>query len=216
MKLTAMFVAVMLPLGGLLFVGCSFNIKEKAGSDTHGSEPILPEVSLKEEKAAPLPQPDQIEADSPKAAKVQLTGPKIYTIKREKYTFSCDTISCGAIMPPPLPEEDYSDSIILSKVEIEAEYPGGAAAWQRFLNRNLRYPQEAIDNEISGSVVVQFVVDEEGNVSNVEKVNGPESLGAEAVRVIRKSGKWTPAVQGGRCVRSLKKQPFIICFAIEE
>jgi protein TonB len=84
------------------------------------------------------------------------------------------------------------------------------------LNRNLRYPQEAIDNEISGSILVQFVVDEEGNVSNVEKVRGPEALGAEAVRVIRKSGKWTPALQGGRYVRSLKKQPFMICFREEE
>jgi protein TonB len=41
-------------------------------------------------------------------------------------------------------------------------------------------------------------------------------LGAEVVRVIRKSGKWSPAIQGGRYVKSLKKQPFIICFAVEE
>lgn len=107
--------------------------------------------------------------------------------------------------------------MVWRKVEIEAEYPGGAAAWQRFLNRNLRYPQELIDNgEIQTSTVVQFVVDKDGIVSNVEAVSGHELLAAEAVRVIKKSGKWTPAVQGGRYVRSLKKQPFIIDIEVEE
>ena len=211
MKPTAVLVTVMLLQGGILFVGCSFNTDKKAGTATHGSEPILPEVSLKEDKEASLPQPDHKEADSPKAAKVKLTEPKIYTKKIEKYASSC-----GGVMPPPLTEEDYSDSVILRKVEIEAEYPGGAAAWQRFLNGNLRYPQEAIDNEILGSILVQFVVDKEGNVSNVEKVSGPELLGAEAVRVIKKSGKWTPAIRGGRYVKSFKKQPFVICFEVEE
>lgn len=98
------------------------------------------------------------------------------------------------------------DAIIL-KVEIESEYPGGITAWQRFLNRNLHYPQDAVDNEIQGTVVVQFIVDKEGNVSDVEAVSGPPELKAEAVRVIKKSGKWTPAIQNGRKVKSYKKQP---------
>jgi protein TonB len=95
----------------------------------------------------------------------------------------------------------------LMKVEIESEYPGGITAWQRFLNRNLHYPQDAVDNEIQGTVVVQFIVDKEGNVSDVEAVSGPPELKAEAVRVIKKSGKWTPAIQNGRKVKSYKKQP---------
>ena len=95
----------------------------------------------------------------------------------------------------------------LMKVEIESEYPGGITAWQRFLNRNLHYPQDAVDNEIQGTVVVQFIVDKEGNVSDVEAVSGPAELKAEAVRVIKKSGKWTPAIQNGRKVKSYKKQP---------
>jgi protein TonB len=101
---------------------------------------------------------------------------------------------------------EEEDGITL-KVEIESEYPGGITAWQRFLNRNLHYPQEAVDNEIQGAVVVQFIVDKEGNVSDVEAVSGPPELRAEAVRVIKKSGKWTPAIQNGRKVKSYKKQP---------
>ncbi|HEX6426863.1 MAG TPA: TonB family protein [Niastella sp.] len=206
MKPTAVLVAVMLLPGGILSVGCSYNTEKKAGTATIVNEPILPEASLKEEKAAPLPKPDQKEVTSQKAVKLKPVKRLTGTIEGKRETTQFDVL-------PTLPAEDDSDSIIMTKVEIEAEYPGGAAAWQRFLNRNLRYPQEAIDNdELSGSILVQFVVDEEGNVSNVEKVSGPEALGAEAVRVIKKSGKWTPAVQGGRYVRSLKKQPFMICF----
>ena len=103
-------------------------------------------------------------------------------------------------------EKEDEDGIIL-KVEIESEYPGGMSAWQRFLNRNLRYPQEAIDQNVEGFVTVQFIVDKEGNVSDVEAVSGPAELRVEAVRVIKKSGKWTPAIQNGRKVKSYKKQP---------
>ncbi|HEV2483036.1 MAG TPA: TonB family protein [Puia sp.] len=60
-------------------------------------------------------------------------------------------------------------------------------------------------------MLVQFIVDKEGNVSDVEAVSGPEAGGLreEAMRVIRQSGKWIPAIQNGRTVKSYKKQPVI-------
>ena len=113
----------------------------------------------------------------------------------------------GVIEAPKKDETDYDKTF--TKVEIESEYPGGASAWQRYLNKSLRYPQEAIDNEIQGTVVVQFIVDKAGMVSDVEAISGPEQLRDEAVRVIKKSGQWTPAVQNGRQVKSYKKQPIV-------
>jgi periplasmic protein TonB len=113
----------------------------------------------------------------------------------------------GVVEAPKKEEEDWDKTF--TKVEIESEYPGGASAWQRYLNKNLRYPQEAIDNEIQGTVVVQFIVDKAGSVSDVEAISGPKELRDEAVRVIRKSGSWTPAVQNGRQVKSYKKQPIV-------
>lgn len=120
----------------------------------------------------------------------------------------------GVVEAPKKVEEDWDKTF--TKVEIESEYPGGASAWQRYLNKNFRYPQEAIDNEITGVVVVQFIVDKEGNVSDVEAISGPSNGGLreEAIRVIKKSGKWTPAVQNGRQVKSYKKQPIV--FKLEE
>jgi protein TonB len=113
----------------------------------------------------------------------------------------------GVIEAPKKDETDYDKTF--TKVEIESEYPGGASAWQRYLNKSLRYPQDAIDNEIQGTVVVQFIVDKAGMVSEVEAISGPNELRDEAVRVIKKSGQWTPAVQNGRQVKSYKKQPIV-------
>ncbi len=115
----------------------------------------------------------------------------------------------GVVEAPKKDDEDYDKTF--TKVEIESEYPGGASAWLRYLNKNFRYPDDAVNNEIQGTVVVQFIVDKEGNVSDVQAISGPENGGLreEAMRVIKKSGKWTPAVQNGRQVKSYKKQPIV-------
>lgn len=113
----------------------------------------------------------------------------------------------GVVEAPKKEEEDMDK--IFTKVEIESDYPGGPAAWLRYMNKNLRYPDEALNNGIQGTVMVQFVVDKDGNVSDVQAISGPTEGGLreEAVRVIKKSGKWTPAVQNGQHVKSYKRQP---------
>jgi protein TonB len=113
----------------------------------------------------------------------------------------------GGVIETPKKKEDEPE--IWTKVEIESQFPDGPAAWLRFLHKNINYPDDAINNGIGGQIMVQFIVDEEGNVSNVQAVSGPEAGGLreEAVRVIRKSGKWTAAIQNGRKVKSYKRQP---------
>ncbi len=100
-------------------------------------------------------------------------------------------------------------------VQIESQYPGGLNAWSRFLYRNLgnNYPEEAYAKRIQGKVIIQFIVDRDGTVSNVEAISGPEELREAAINVIRKSGKWEPAIQNGSRVKSYKKQP--ITFLLE-
>jgi protein TonB len=114
----------------------------------------------------------------------------------------------GAVVEAPKRTE--SEDIFFT-VEIEASYPGGMAAWVRFLNKNFHYPDEEATQGIGGTVLVQFVVDLDGNVSDVKIISGPEDNGLreEALRVIRKSGKWVPAVQNGRHVKSYRRQPVI-------
>jgi TonB family protein len=95
----------------------------------------------------------------------------------------------------------------LKKVEVDAEYPGDAKGWQAYLFKNLKYPDAAISNEVQGEVVVEFVVNTDGSLSDVRAISGPKELRAESVRVITESGHWIPARNKGVIVASYKKQP---------
>ncbi|MDP4131112.1 MAG: N-acetylmuramoyl-L-alanine amidase [Bacteroidota bacterium] len=107
-----------------------------------------------------------------------------------------------------------SDSIsqtdpAFTKVEVEAEYPGGIHAWSKYLQQSLKYPDAAAKNEIQGPVLLQFIVEKDGTVSNITVISGPGALRAESIRIIRGSGKWNPAKQNGHIVRSYHRQPII-------
>jgi protein TonB len=110
------------------------------------------------------------------------------------------------------PKHDDESDKIWTKVEMESFYPAGMPAWLRFVSKNFHVPDEAINNNAAGTVIVQFVVDKEGNVSDVHAVEGPQELRAEAERVIKKSGKWTAAIQNGAKVNSYKRQPITVKF----
>lgn len=102
-----------------------------------------------------------------------------------------------------------SDSLVFAKVEKESEYPGGMAGWGTYLQNNMRYPPKAVKKNIQGTVIVQFIVDATGNLRDIEAIEGPQMLAEEAVRLIKASGKWIPAEQDGKKVKSYKKQPFV-------
>ncbi|WP_018630736.1 energy transducer TonB [Niabella aurantiaca] len=99
------------------------------------------------------------------------------------------------------------EPVIFERVEIEASYPGD---WGRFLTTNLR-GETPIDNGAapgSYQVIVQFVVDITGTVSDIKIIKDPGfGMGAEAIRVIRRSGKWKAAIQNGNPVKAYKRQP---------
>lgn len=107
------------------------------------------------------------------------------------------------------PDTTKPTTLTLTKVEIQPSYPGGATAWKQFINKNLHYPQEAIDKEIKGTVVLQFVVNADGSLANIEAISGPKELKAEALRLIKASGNWLPAIVNGKKVNAYQKQPII-------
>lgn len=80
-----------------------------------------------------------------------------------------------------------------------------------FSQQDILLSQEAIRNGIEGVVVIQFIVDDQGKVSDIEAISGPVSGGLreEAIRVIKRSGKWESAIWNGYKVTSYKKQPLI-------
>ena len=94
-----------------------------------------------------------------------------------------------------------SDEIFIG-VEKNPEFAGGLQGFYKFLQKNLRYPADAQENSIAGRVVVSFVVEKDGSVSNIKVIKGIGfGCDEEAVRVLRKSPKWQAGEQNGKKVR---------------
>ena len=98
----------------------------------------------------------------------------------------------------------------------KAEFIGGNEEMIKFLSENVKYPEDVLQaNEkganIHGRVYVKFVVEKDGSISDVEVVRSVHpSLDAESVRVVKlMSGKWTPATEQGKPVRSKFTLPFV-------
>ena len=91
------------------------------------------------------------------------------------------------------------EGVIFQVVEEMPEFPGGMGEAMKFLGRNIKYPVVAQQAKIEGRVIVQFVVERDGNLSNIHVVRGvsPE-LDAEAIRVIGLMPKWKPGKQRGK------------------
>ena len=85
------------------------------------------------------------------------------------------------------------------EVEVKPEYPGGMGELGKLLNSNLKYPLISFENGVQGEVLVQFVVDKEGNVEEVTVFKGVDPyLDAEALRVIKMMPKWKPGKHEGK------------------
>jgi protein TonB len=101
----------------------------------------------------------------------------------------------------------YIDSVTVKNVQIPPKFPGGDGNWKLYLNKYLKYPKDAKQQKIEGTVMVEFVVEKDGSLSNITIVHSVyPSLDEEAVRLIQHS-MWTPAVQNGGNARYRKRQP---------
>ena len=81
------------------------------------------------------------------------------------------------------------------------EFPGGPDALMTYLARNVRYPKAAQANGIQGKVVVSFIVQKDGSLTDVKVARSVNPLlDAEAVRVVKAMPKWEPGIQDGKPV----------------
>jgi len=87
-------------------------------------------------------------------------------------------------------------------VEQMPEFPGGMPAMIEFLQTNLNYPKDAKKQKVGGRVLVMFVVETDGSMSNVRVAKKIfPSLDAEALRVVKAMPKWNPGKEKGKPVR---------------
>ena len=95
-----------------------------------------------------------------------------------------------------------SNDKVFEKVEDMPEFPGGEQAMMDFVAKNVQYPKEAMEKEISGRVLVGFIVEKDGSISETEVVKGiGGGCDEEAVRVVKAMPKWKPGKQKGKPVR---------------
>ena len=105
------------------------------------------------------------------------------------------------IAAPEPPKHEEEQNKIFEVVEQQPQFPGGSV--NGWLADHIKYPVVAAENGIQGRVVVQFVVERDGSVSQVRVVRGVDpSLDKEAQRVISSMPKWIPGKQNGQAVRS--------------
>ncbi|MBR3434537.1 MAG: TonB family protein [Bacteroidales bacterium] len=100
-------------------------------------------------------------------------------------------------------EEEVVEEEVFLVVEDDPEFPGGLSALSQYLASNIKYPQLAKENNITGKVFVSFVVEKDGSVGQVKilrDIGG--GCGAEAVRVVKSMPKWKPGKQRGKPVRT--------------
>ena len=94
-----------------------------------------------------------------------------------------------------------------------AQFPGGPDALDAYIRKNLNYPQNLKNSNVQGKVYIQFIVEKDGSISNVEIRRGihPE-LDKEAVRLVQNMPKWIPGSVHGKIVRV--KQTLPISFVL--
>ena len=100
-------------------------------------------------------------------------------------------------------EEVVEEETIYQVVEQQPEFPGGMQALMKYLRDNIQYPRISRENNSQGKSYVNFVVNTDGSIQDVEimKSSGDVYLDKEAVRVVKTMPKWNPGKQAGKAVR---------------
>jgi len=109
------------------------------------------------------------------------------------------------------------DGLVFTSVEQVPFFPGGVDAFMQFLAKNIRYPQEAREKNVQGKVIISFIVETDGTLTNFKVVRSVGSgTDEEAVRVLAMSPKWSPGLQNGHKVRVAYAVPINFTLSADE
>ena len=190
----------------LVAVLVAFNVKsydkeEKAQVERQVSEEqeeII--IQTKTEELPPPPPPEQPEVSTEFEVVEDDAEIKTELVVNAEVTDETKNI---AITPVKIEQEEEEEDVqIFTVVENDPEFPGGMEALYKYLRDNIKYPQLARDNNITGKVYVTFVVERDGSIANpriLKDIGG--GCGQEAIRVVKSMPKWTPGKQRGKAVR---------------
>ncbi len=208
----------------------TLDVKDIEMAQTRKDEPPPPPPPPPPPTPPPPPEVNQVKFTPPEIVKDEEVKPdeKIEEIKEDQVisTKTVESDNKVAIVQAPVedkgsqvvetPKED-DENKVFNKVEVEASFPGGDAAWARYLHNNLD-SNTPIDNgapEGTYTVIVRFIVSKDGSISDVvAETKMGYGMEAEAVKIIKKGPSWKPALQNGRNVNAYRRQP--ITFVVSE
>lgn len=109
-------------------------------------------------------------------------------------------------------KDTTADDKVYKVCEQMPTYEGGDAALMKYIGENLKYPEEAKERGLQGRVVVGFIIEKDGSLTDVKVLRSVDrALDAEALRVVKGMPKWIPGRQNGQCVRVRYLLPIYIC-----
>ncbi len=225
----------------LIFLGTVFaSVFKKEGSEKFKVEETqLAEIKQDAPPPPPPPPPPPAPPPPPEIKQIQFTPPKIVKDEEVKQDEKIDEIKDQVISNKTVesdntnqivqaPVEDKGSAVVeapksndedkvFTKVENEAEFPGGNAAWTRYVQKSLDGFNPADEGAPPGKyqVIVRFIVSKDGSISDVQ-AESKYGYGMEdkAIKCIKGGPNWKPALQNGRNVNAYRRQP--ITFIVEE
>ncbi len=192
-------------------------LQKQAKEEKKKPEPIKPKVEQKKEIpvaretqkfTAPVIKKDDLVKEENQVKQMDQLDSKVAVGAEDKEGVKDRTveavrndIAVAAPPPPPAPKPEVANKVF-DVVEEMPSFPGGQAALMQFLSSNIKYPVVAQENGVQGRVIVGFVVEKDGSITDVKVMRSVDpSLDREAQRVVKAMPKWKPGKQNGSAVR---------------
>ena len=192
-------------------------LQQQAKKEEKKKEPVKPKVEMKKEIpvaretqkfTAPVIKKDELVKEENQVKQMDKLDDKVAVGAEDKEGVKDRTveavrseIAVAAPPPPPAPKPEVATKVF-DVVEEMPSFPGGSAALMSYLSSNTKYPVVAQENGVQGRVIVSFVVERDGSISDVKVARSVDpSLDREAQRVVKSMPKWKPGKQNGSAVR---------------
>lgn len=170
---------------------------QAGGSEKATTKQLTDKITLKDNQPKELP--DQRSLDSAQTGSADYLGNGDPNALPGEGAGKGAPTGGGTGFTPPAETENLEAFLF---VEQMPEFPNGEKGMMTFIQQNVKYPQEAIKQDVEGTVFVEFVVGQDGALSDIKVVRGqPAGLDQAAIDVVRKMPKWIPGRNNGKSVK---------------
>lgn len=193
------------------------NLQKQAKKEEKKKEQVKPKIEPKKEIpvaretqkfTAPVIKKDELVKEENQVKQMDKLDDKVAVGSEDKEGVKDRTVEAvrseiAVAAPPPTaaPKPEVATKVF-DVVEEMPSFPGGNAALMSYLNSNTKYPVVAQENGVQGRVIISFVVERDGSISDVKVARSVDpSLDREAQRVVKSMPRWTPGKQNGQTVR---------------